>query len=120
MPIPQHGAECERVDRDHDVVGHDRAGALLVRFVESFPPGRFGFNIEFAKSRVDADQFRKLRIVMCAYKTEDRRRLRKTEKRKKRVAPGATEGLWQFTSKESGEFVYHLARQRDRSGRARE
>ncbi len=49
-------AECERIDRDHDVVGHDRAGAFLVRFVESFPPRRFCFNVEFAESRADADE----------------------------------------------------------------
>jgi glutamate formiminotransferase len=90
-------AKCERVDRDHDVVGHDQAGALLVSFVELLPPMRFGFNYRFAKPRIDADYFGKLGIVTRRDKAKDGED-KKDEERRESVAPGPPKRLRQFAS----------------------
>ena len=53
----KRSAECKRVDRDLDIVGHDLARAFLVRLVEVFPPRRLRLDIHLAKSGTHAGEF---------------------------------------------------------------
>src|ERR1043165_4263652 len=95
-------AECERVDRDANVVSHDHARAFLVSLVEAFPPGRFGFNVRLTKCRLHADKLRELRIVTSGDKTEDRKD-REDREREKGIAPRAPERLRQLVSKKPAD-----------------
>ena len=98
----QHRAEGKCIEGNANVIGEDLTRSDLVCFVRGFPPMPMSFDVLGSPKRIDAGEFREVRIVARAKKC-DRAEQKENTKRGGCITPGASKGPGKIPGNELSE-----------------